>query len=291
MTVYMPPIERKKKVPEKYNPDTFRVISTQAEDSHPKFDPQPYKRSFQLETPQERLFPDIDCGRTRVLPRALPDYRHNNPQTKQLGFIRTNVRLLNEPVCAVYSKETHSAQHQWWPSRANEGDLHKSDYTRDTIYRNDFMYTKKLAPQPSSRHSANPNTTPVTGIAPVNFLHEKDGQQRFYKEGLSYEHQYNSRADPNYPIRGKRHGAFVWDKMKPDATQRFIDYHSQLDQVEKNVTENKASSPPPQRASKPASAHQILESNPQPSSPIVVKPTEPAPSPQKPSSPTATKEE
>lgn len=38
---------------------------------------------------------------------------------------------------------------------------------------------------------------------PVNFLRPKDGSQRFYKEKVSYEHMYNSRLDPNYPIRGK----------------------------------------------------------------------------------------
>ena len=34
-------------------------------------------------------------------------------------------------------------------------------------------------------------------------MKDHDGTQGFYKEKLSYEHQYNSRTDPNYPIRSK----------------------------------------------------------------------------------------
>lgn len=40
-------------------------------------------------------------------------------------------------------------------------------------------------------------------LVPVNFLRAKDEKQRFFKEKISYEHQYNSRNKPNYPIRGK----------------------------------------------------------------------------------------
>lgn len=38
---------------------------------------------------------------------------------------------------------------------------------------------------------------------PVNFLRPKSGKQRLFKENISYEHQYNSRNNPNYPVRGK----------------------------------------------------------------------------------------
>ena len=29
-------------------------------------------------------------------------------------------------------------------------------------------------------------------------------------EKISYEHQFNSRLDPSHPIRGRRHGSFIW---------------------------------------------------------------------------------
>lgn len=39
---------------------------------------------------------------------------------------------------------------------------------------------------------------------PANWLRKKDsGCQRFLAEDISYEHEYNSRLDPNYPTRGK----------------------------------------------------------------------------------------
>ncbi|XP_076463449.1 ciliary microtubule inner protein 6-like isoform X2 [Babylonia areolata] len=230
MTVYMPPIARKKRVEERYNPDTFRVISGDAEETHTRYTPRPYRASFEPPTPDERLFPDINCGRTRVLPRPTTDFRANNPHPKSCSFIRTDVRLLNEPVCTVHTRETHPQQNKWWPARANEGTLEKGDHTLDTIYRNDFLYTKDLAPQPTFRHTANPNTTASRGIAPVNFMKEKDGQQGFYKEDLSFEHQYDSRSNPNYPIRSKRHGAFVYSKLSSEAKQKFTEYHKELNE-------------------------------------------------------------
>ena len=41
----------------------------------------------------------------------------------------------------------------------------------------------------------------LSSTVPVNKLPEKDGSQRFYQEKISYEHQYNSRWQKNYPIR------------------------------------------------------------------------------------------
>jgi len=39
--------------------------------------------------------------------------------------------------------------------------------------------------------------------AGVNLLPNCDLSKRFWKEGVSFEHQYNSRLDPSYPPRGK----------------------------------------------------------------------------------------
>ena len=76
-------------------------------------------------------------------------------------------------VCILYSLPqvlTKGAQpSQWWPARANEGTLEKGAHTHDTIYRNDFLYTKELAPQPTYRHSANPNTIASRGIGQSSF--------------------------------------------------------------------------------------------------------------------------
>ena len=84
-----------------FSPDTFRVISSDAEKTHPKFESQSYRASFEPETPVERILPDINCGRTRVLPKPTADFRSHNPHPNSCSFIRTDVRLLNDPICTV----------------------------------------------------------------------------------------------------------------------------------------------------------------------------------------------
>ena len=40
-------------------------------------------------------------------------------------------------------------------------------------------------------------------IAPITALRTPNMKQRLWKEQISFEHQYNSRSDPSYPVRGK----------------------------------------------------------------------------------------
>lgn len=228
----MPPLCRKKKVLERYNPDTFRVISQHAEEEHPKHDfeevnkPSEWRRIW-LEN-QGLALPDIYNKKTEVLPKPVPDYRVHRPHPGSCGFLRHNVRLLNEPICSVYTELTRDEQNQWWPSRVSNEPLQVPPRTNDTIYRGDFVERERTAEITfgSLRHTSNPNKEPALGTVPVNFLRPKSGKQRFFKEKISYEHQYNSRNNPNYPIRGKRHGSFVWDQMTKENTKKFIDHYS-----------------------------------------------------------------
>ncbi|KAJ8311150.1 hypothetical protein KUTeg_011298 [Tegillarca granosa] len=90
--------------------------------------------------------------------------------------------------------------------------------TKDTIYRKDYWNDdNERKSAGSTRHSANPNKQPALGTEP------NDGDQRLYKENISYEHQYDSRIDQNYPRRGKRHGSFVWKQMSPEESRSFVD--------------------------------------------------------------------
>ncbi|KAH9515106.1 hypothetical protein Btru_019245 [Bulinus truncatus] len=248
MTMYLPPMLRKKKVADRYNPDTFRVISEDAISDHPKYRPFPYTASFEPHTPQVQLNDNdgenfwettvlLPLKNTRVLPQNLPDYRAHNPQPTSCGFLDKNVRFLNEPICNVYTKPVQHEERKWWPSQANCGSLHIPPYAEDTHYRIDFNYRWGEKPKFSGRHSSNPNKVPAVGAVPVNFLREKDGSQRFYKEGLSYEHLYNSRSDPNYPNRGRRQGAFVWSRMDPISQKKFIEYYSGIAEEERKAAE------------------------------------------------------
>ncbi|CAL1526887.1 unnamed protein product [Lymnaea stagnalis] len=246
MTMFMPPIQRKKKVEEKYNPDTFRVISDNAESDHTKYRALPYRASFEPHSPLQNSTQFNSWGRndislplrsTRVLPQPLPDYRRHNPQSRSCGFLDKNVRLLCEPVCNVHTTEVQYEEGKWWPARANPGNLIVPPYAEDTQYRIDYNYRRGENPKGCGRHTANINREPALGAIPVNLLKERDGSQRLYKEGLSFEHQYNSRKDPNYPIRGKRHGAFVWDRMDPLSQKKFIDYYRRLEEEERRAQE------------------------------------------------------
>uniref|UniRef100_A0A2C9LY86 Uncharacterized protein n=1 Tax=Biomphalaria glabrata TaxID=6526 RepID=A0A2C9LY86_BIOGL len=252
MTMYLPPMQRKKKVVDKYSPDTFRVISEDAISDHPKYKPLPYAASFEPSTPLIQLDSNqnhweatviLPLKNTKVLPQNLPDYRAHNPQPTSCGFLDKNVRFLNEPICHVFTKPVQHEEGRWWPARANAGSLHIPPYAEDTHYRIDYNYRHGEKPQFNGRHTANPNKDPAYGSVPVNFLRQKDGSQRLYKEGLSYEHQYNSRSDPNYPNRGRRMGAFVWSRMDPVSQNKFIEYYSRLAEEERKAEEKSLDGP------------------------------------------------
>jgi len=70
----------------------------------------------------------------------------------------------------------------------------------------------------ATRHGANPNAREAIGIVPVNDLngYSRQGEeQRVFVDKMSFDHQYDSRKDTNYPIAGKRQGAFVLDQVQP----------------------------------------------------------------------------
>ncbi|XP_052272205.1 uncharacterized protein LOC127872826 [Dreissena polymorpha] len=229
MAIYMPPLCRRKKVLDRYNPDSFRVISQFAEEGHTKHEeegnyPSEWRKKW-LEN-QGLALPNIYNRRTEVFPHTVPDFRANRPHPGSCGFLRHNVRLLNEPICSVYTEISSDDNQHWWPSRVSNEPLCVPPRTHDTIYRADFLETTQDRKDfGSSRHTANPNKEPALGTVPVNFLRPKDGNQRLFKEKISYEHQYNSRIDLNYPIRGKRQGSFVWDPMSAEASNKFINHY------------------------------------------------------------------
>ncbi|CAG5116575.1 unnamed protein product [Candidula unifasciata] len=240
-------MQKKKKVVGKYSPDTFRVISEDAECEHPKYQRTPYRSSFEPPTP---TFPPLESNNNAdnaenihplhlkcscVLPLLLADYRSNNPHPASCGFLDKNVRFLNEPICNVYTAPVHHEEKYWWPARSNPGKLKIPPFAEETHYRIHY----------NCRH------------VPVNFLRERDGTQRFNKECVSYEHIYNSRANPNYPVRGKRHGAFVWKRLDPITQRKFTEYYERLKEDETRAGENGRKSP----CSKEGSIHVIRSTN------------------------------
>jgi len=214
--LFMAPMARKKKVDQKYSPNSYRVISQKAESF-----PLPLRAST-----SSKIQSDVNIlgqNANQPAPRSSKDHRHNRPNPNAVGFLRHDVRLLMEPVCDVHTKLTKDEQHRWWPSRVSEEPLCKPPHTLDTTMRQD--YTHKEGVKGSARHTNNPNSNAVRGAVPVNNLREADGSQRVWKENISYEHQYNSRAQPSYPIRAKRHGSFVWNQLGKEDVQKLLNYN------------------------------------------------------------------
>ncbi|XP_070577626.1 uncharacterized protein C2orf73-like [Ptychodera flava] len=201
MTLYMPPIARKKRVDEHFSPDSRRVFNTDSDD------PVSTGQSHYSATHQGRQ-------RRQLSRRPLSPARKNNPHPGDVGFLRQDVALLNEPICYVGTKTTRHEQNDWWPSRTSNEPLKKPPYRDDSTMRKDFQYSSESKPSGLTRHGCNPNIHAAHGIVPINHLHSKRGP-RLLVEKISYEHQYDSRHSTNNPIRGKRHGSFVWDILHP----------------------------------------------------------------------------
>jgi len=91
-----------------------------------------------------------------------------------------------------------------------------------TTYQKEHGYLKNLVNQntvvglrndnqgAANRHSYNPNNIQANGIVPVNDLtNGSNDQQRVFVDRVSFEQNYNSRNDNNYPIRGNVSSKFI----------------------------------------------------------------------------------
>lgn len=96
------------------------------------------------------------------------EHRKNRPNPNHCGFLRQNVSLLCEPVCDVYTDNSHHEQWSWWPSRTSNTPVKKSEHTLDTTVREDFQYRGADVPG-NTRHISNPNVTAAHGIGKNGF--------------------------------------------------------------------------------------------------------------------------
>ena len=196
--------------------------------------------------------------------RILSAGRKNKPQPTSATFLRQNPRYTCEPICHVSTavKETQEL-HPWWPKELPEKEAQKPKYSLESTSRSD--YQKVNSQKVLGRYTANPNINEsATGIVPGSKINKRSQ----FAEKISYEHQYNSRLNPNEPVRGKRHGSFVWkpavfiphknvdEIWRPKSrqeTQTHIVQHSvgtnMLDTLSSNCVEKEAA-----RSSKPKSA-------------------------------------
>lgn len=241
---------RKKNVADRYEPNSYRVISQDAEQG-----------IFHMpaKLPPITKMPEVNILGQGKESSGFPEHRYNRPNPRHVNFLRQDVKLLNEPVCDVYTTETHTQQDHWWPHHSAAGKRKQPLHTLDTIVRDDFQYRGENI-KGNTRHSSNPNKESVLGSVPVNFLRKSDGKQRFWKEGISYEHQYNCRLEPQYPIRGKRHGGFVWDEFTPADADRMVNmYGNQSNKKQQNGAGARSS---PKSPSSPAVTAEVRSAEP-----------------------------
>ena len=166
---------------------------------------------------------------------------HNKPHPTNVTFLRQNPRFICEPICyvktAVDSPVTFPA---WWPdeslTKPPKIPAHSFDSTSRTDYRPPPFPHDRI-----TRYSSNLSmqVTPA-GIIPHG-AQTSSAKTPKVVERISYEHQFNSRLDPSHPIRGRRHGSFIWkvisDVGKPNRKHsKPVEYAYTEDEPVKAVT-------------------------------------------------------
>jgi len=211
MTLYMPPLATKKRGGEqKSDPDTKRVFGNYEENL-------PVAQSHYSNTHSNVLSRKFSPVKSRILSPA----RQHNPHPSQVGFLLQDCRLIHEPICDVkpQTKEADAdpESKMWWKWQVGGDEATPKrtmpKYSYNSSNRDE--YRKPERPQlGQTRHGNNPASCASTGIVPVTSLPSERGP-RLLVEHISYNHQYNSRTNPSQPIRGKKHGSFVWDCFHP----------------------------------------------------------------------------
>uniref|UniRef100_A0A8C5M8Q4 Ciliary microtubule inner protein 6 n=1 Tax=Leptobrachium leishanense TaxID=445787 RepID=A0A8C5M8Q4_9ANUR len=192
-------IQRRMRVPARYLPNTFRVFDENLYDVRQRDVPQSFT-SRQPEKPH--------------VPRS--PFRNNVPHPYFANFIRDNVRFLAEPISHMETACTKHKQTEWWPTDAEKASsLSQPPYDKATTQRIDFIPMTHSSPP--TRHGCNPHKSPQHGIVPLAYPKSSTKLPKILLEQMSFNHQYNSRATPSEPIRGKRHGALVWTEIKTEA--------------------------------------------------------------------------
>ncbi|EDO36961.1 predicted protein [Nematostella vectensis] len=202
-SIYLPPIARKKKVEGWPRDDTTRVFA-----------------DFQADNKQEDTSYHTQFIRHNVPPapqRTNSANRKNKPQPTAVTFLRQNPRFICEPICHVdTSINTEELTHPWWPNESVERPVTQPHYTFDSTSRDDYRDTSSYIKQHKGysryNYDSTSNSKPTVGLVPGC---STTASNPSVIEKISYEHQYNARLDPNHPIRGKRHGCFVWKVSTP----------------------------------------------------------------------------
>ncbi|CAF1002991.1 unnamed protein product [Adineta ricciae] len=217
-TITYPDITHKKEVPEKFNPNSYRILH----EDIPEHDSIPawYGHTHPLPLYTE---PHPD-----QLPAQASEARNNPHAARKVDMVFTNASTFNAPFGIIKTDNVKREELRWWDWSPPKGDVYgpgvrtQDDWKRiqESSYRNAYAtagvvgsYAKK-----NSRYSSNPPHMRTVGIVPITDYKPDNLQSVNQKltEAVSFEQQYDSRSATNYPLRGKRHGAFIIREQKSD---------------------------------------------------------------------------
>lgn len=145
--------------------------------------------------------------------------RKNKPQPTAVTFLRQNPRFVCEPICHVDTLiPKDEAFCSWWPNEIKDHAVIKPKYTYHSTSRTDYRNFSLDSPRCASysRHEVLTQKAPKPegNITIVPGCSSPQAMPNML-EKISYEHQFNSRLDPSFPVRGRRHGCFVWKAALP----------------------------------------------------------------------------
>ena len=141
-----------------FRPNSYRTISQKAEGSYlPRKD---RKSAFTVREDFNIL------GQMKDV-RPSIEFRHNRPNPRHVGFLRQDVRLLNEPVCDVHTTSTEAEQYKWWNHHTPKDVPSLPHHTLDSTARDHYQY-RGAEIRRNTRHCSNPNVTPANGTGNNN---------------------------------------------------------------------------------------------------------------------------
>lgn len=195
LEIYM---ARKKRVPDFYNPDSYRVFDDSVTD---------------VSLGDSRLNKTyVERKKEPPPPHPRDPHRRHCPQPYYSRFLTANARTLNEPVSVMHSDDEPL---HWWPTSTASDDVTTlPPVTKNTTQRSDYIDHSPI--KRKLQHAKN-IVSSAKGILPVNPYKTKDDPGEHLLEKVSFYHMYNSRAKELMQRKGKLHGCFVWDRVVKDS--------------------------------------------------------------------------
>lgn len=134
----------------------------------------------------------------------------NKPHPTNVTFLRQNPRFICEPICYVKtSMKPPVIYPSWWPDEVPEQQTKVPERSSDSTSRTDYP-PPPIPHDQITRYSSNL----AMQVTPAGIFHQGPHKSGVHTpkivEKISYEHQFNSRLDPSHPVRGRRHGSFIW---------------------------------------------------------------------------------